>query len=303
MLLVFVIISQIFVSSLASPYHRYPFTFLLDVGNEELGKANSEQIKVSVPGGNLALKYPANGNGDIIGHIRVTGIDFGTELKVSIAEGGPGYRYVVLVLMGKPNMQYDTVITIQTLQDDDNEIQASDNNINAGESYQVDEDIDDSNDSAEDTNEYNIETKAMQAMEMNSEIARLNKYVREQYDESNSRESMSFSNKNNENDEEFDGQKDFDRSEEDDSLVSHSNKNSDEVILLRTTKYGKYDAFIPRILGGLRIYPQAAVPQDQGYQAINDIEHVDDDDDGPKVQSVNDFNNNIESENVSPVEY
>ncbi|XP_072934779.1 uncharacterized protein [Epargyreus clarus] len=101
--------------TLANPFHKFPYVFLLDVGNEELEKTNTEQLRVSIPGGSLAMKYPVMGEGDTISHVRVSGIDFGTDLKVNIVDGGPGYKYVVLVFMGNPGVSYDAVVTLQTL--------------------------------------------------------------------------------------------------------------------------------------------------------------------------------------------
>ncbi|CAF4802825.1 unnamed protein product [Pieris macdunnoughi] len=145
-----VLLLSLFTFGLATPFHKYPFVFLLDVGNEELGTANTEQIKVSVSGGVLALKYPAETDGPIIGHVRVTGIDFGTDLKASIVEGGPGYRYVVLVLMGAAGKQYDTVITVQTLNEDKRLSKSMSNG------YKVQEDT---NDSAEEVDKGSINSR------------------------------------------------------------------------------------------------------------------------------------------------
>lgn len=116
-MLLALIICQLSVLVAANPFHKYPFVFLLDVGNEELEKTNTEQIRLSIPGGSVALRYPAIGDGDTIGHIRVSGIDFGTNLKANIVDGGPGYKYVVLVFMGNPGTPYDAVVTVQTVTD------------------------------------------------------------------------------------------------------------------------------------------------------------------------------------------
>ena len=107
--------SQLVVAAVANPFHKYPYVFLLDVGNEELQSINNEQIRLSIPGGSLAVKYPAFGEGDTIGHVRVSGIDFGTDLKASLVQGGPGYKYVVLVFTGNPGVTYDAVVTIETV--------------------------------------------------------------------------------------------------------------------------------------------------------------------------------------------
>ncbi|KAJ8712819.1 hypothetical protein PYW08_008123 [Mythimna loreyi] len=116
-MLLALIITQLSVLVIANPFHKYPTVFLLDVGNEELEKTNTEQIRVSVPGGSIALRYPAIGDGNTIGHLRVSSIDFGTSFKANIVDGGPGYKYAVLVLMGNPGVPYDAVVTVQTVND------------------------------------------------------------------------------------------------------------------------------------------------------------------------------------------
>lgn len=115
MYLKFVILLNLIVLTYSNPFHKYPYVFLLDVGNEELENTSREQIRLSAPGGSLALRYPAVGNGDILTHVRVSGIDFGTDLKSSILEGGPGYTYVVLIFMGKRGVPFDAVVTVQML--------------------------------------------------------------------------------------------------------------------------------------------------------------------------------------------
>ncbi|GBP83075.1 hypothetical protein EVAR_70128_1 [Eumeta japonica] len=123
MLLAYLLICQLTTSVIGNPFHKYPFVFLLDIGNEELEKTNTEQIRISAPGGSLALRYPAAGAGDTISHVRVSGIDFGTDLKANIVDGGPGSKYVVLAFSGNAGVPYDAVLTVQTLSDDmaDNE--------------------------------------------------------------------------------------------------------------------------------------------------------------------------------------
>ncbi|KAJ8711165.1 hypothetical protein PYW07_008407 [Mythimna separata] len=116
-MLLALLIAQLSVLVVANPFHKYPTVFLLDVGNEELEKTNTEQIRVSVPGGSLALRYPAIGDGNTIGHLRVSSIDFGTAFKANIVDGGPGYKYAVLVLSGNPGVPYDAVVTVQTVND------------------------------------------------------------------------------------------------------------------------------------------------------------------------------------------
>lgn len=160
MFLVFLVISHLTLISVANPFHKYPYVFLLDIGNEELEKTNTEQIRLSIPGGSLAIRFPAVGNGDTIGHIRVTGVDFGTDLKSSIVEGGPGYKYVVLVFVGNPGVPYDAVVTVQTVADDNSysvqNIEAQDMNTDRNY-YQVEENLravsEDENNSAENLND------------------------------------------------------------------------------------------------------------------------------------------------------
>lgn len=113
--MLFTILLSSFVIVSANPFHKYPFVFLLDIGNEELDVASTKQIRVSAPGGSIALRYPAIGDGETIAHLRVSGIDFGTDLKANIIDGGPGYKYVVLVFMGNKGVPYDAVVTIQTV--------------------------------------------------------------------------------------------------------------------------------------------------------------------------------------------
>lgn len=142
----------------ANPFHKYPFVFLLDIGNEELEKTNSEQIRVSVPGGSVALRYPATGFGNTISHVRVSGIDFGTDLKANIVDGGPGYKYVVLVFMGNPGVPYDAVVTVQTV--DDSVV----NSLNIGGVVNSASDTnpseEDANNSAEDLNDTEVSNNA-----------------------------------------------------------------------------------------------------------------------------------------------
>jgi hypothetical protein len=131
----------------ANPFHKYPYVFLLDVGNEELENTSLEQIRLTVPGGSLALRYPAIGDGDIISHVRVSGIDFGTELKATIADGGPGYKYVVLVFMSNPGVPFDAVMTIKSIKS---------SNLNEGQSNGLDE----KNESDEITDTMNKESQS-----------------------------------------------------------------------------------------------------------------------------------------------
>lgn len=151
MFLAFYIILNVIILTVGNPFHKYPFVFLLDVGNEELEKANTEQIRISVPGGSLALRYPAIGNGDTIAHVRVSGIDFGTDLKANILDGGPGYKYVVLVFMGNPGVPYDAVLTVQSLKCDNiNDIDTQVTELSENtDGYKVSESVEDNDNSDE----------------------------------------------------------------------------------------------------------------------------------------------------------
>lgn len=118
MFLKLILFHQLVALSLANPFHKYPYVFLLDVGNEALENINTEKIRLSVPGGSVALKYPADGDSGTIIHVRVSGIDFGTDLKANIVEGGPGYNYVVLLFAGNAGVPYEAVVTVGTLRSD-----------------------------------------------------------------------------------------------------------------------------------------------------------------------------------------
>lgn len=180
MFLAFSVISHLILISVGNPFHKYPYVFLLDVGNEELEKTNTEQMRLSVPGGSFAIRYPAIGNGATIGHLRVSGVDFGTDLKSSIVEGGPGYKYVVLVFFGNAGVPYNVVVTIQTVAEDNSHsvqnIEAQDMNTDRI-FYQVEEKskevCEDENNSAEDLSaDFNTsETKYSEIS--NSEIVQL----------------------------------------------------------------------------------------------------------------------------------
>lgn len=175
-MLLALIVIQLSALVAANPFHKYPTVFLLDVGNEELEKTNTEQIRVSVPGGSVALRYPAIGDGNTIGHLRVSSIDFGTSFKANIVDGGPGYKYAVLVLMGNPGVPYDAVVTVQTVNDQAIGIP----NIgyvpsSGGDAVEVEEDA---NNSAEDLSE---------------DIAQLNSYQSENVAQSSNAELMESS--------------------------------------------------------------------------------------------------------------
>lgn len=145
------LICHLVVASYANPINKYPFVFLLDVGNEELEKTNTEQIRVSIPGGSLAVRYPAVGDGNLITRVRVTGIDYGTDLKANIVDGGPGYKYVVLVFYGNAGVPYETVVTLQTQSNLNMDSEGISNRV-ADDSYQVSVENDENN-SAEDTDD------------------------------------------------------------------------------------------------------------------------------------------------------
>lgn len=202
MLLVFIICHlSVFVA--ANPFHKYPFVFLLDVGNEELEKTNSEQIRVSVPGGSIALRYPAIGYGNTIGHIRVSGIDFGTDLKASIVDGGPGYKYVVLVFIGKPGTPYDAVLTVQTVIDSNVNIQNIENFANSeSNTNQSDEE---KNNSAEDLGDTNINKNVQSAAYIANSNAELMQSSSNMYSYVNN-ESVDDTEDDDDNDTEYDNE-------------------------------------------------------------------------------------------------
>lgn len=180
MFLAFLVISHLILISVGNPFNKYPYVFLLDVGNEELEKTNTEQIRLSIPGGSFAIRYPAIGNGDAIGHLRVSGVDFGTDLKSSIVEGGPGYKYVVLVFFGNPGVPYDVVVTVQTVAEDNSysvpTIEAQDMNTDRN-FYQVEENSkevsEDENNSAEDLSDDFNTSETQYSEKSNSEIVQL----------------------------------------------------------------------------------------------------------------------------------
>ncbi|KAG6464776.1 hypothetical protein O3G_MSEX014726 [Manduca sexta] len=162
-MLLALIICHVLALSFANPFHKYPFVFLLDVGNEELESVNTQQIRISTPGGSIALRYPAVGEGDNIAHVRVSGIDFGTDLKANIVDGGPGYKYVVLVFMGNPGRPYDAVLTVQTVPDTTKDVQDNSASIE-----------NDPNDSAEDLsdneNREYLESSKAELMQSSSNV-------------------------------------------------------------------------------------------------------------------------------------
>uniref|UniRef100_A0A2A4K4X6 Uncharacterized protein n=1 Tax=Heliothis virescens TaxID=7102 RepID=A0A2A4K4X6_HELVI len=156
------IICQLLALVVGNPFHKYPSVFLLDVGNEELEKTNTEQIRLSIPGGSLAIRYPAIGNGNTIGHIRVSSIDFGTALKANIVDGGPGYKYVVIVLMGNQGVPYDAVVTVQTVDDESFNIPNIGYVPSGGGDVQVEEDANNSAEDMSDSSQENISVSDVQ---------------------------------------------------------------------------------------------------------------------------------------------
>lgn len=180
MFLAFLVISHLILISVGNPFHKYPYVFLLDVGNEELEKTNTEQIRLSIPGGSLAIRYPALGDGDTIGHLRVSGVDFGTDLKSYIVEGGPGYKHVVLVFVGNSGVPYDVIVTIQTVAEDTSysihNIEGQDMNTDRS-TYQVEKKSkavsEDENNSAEDLSDDFDTSETQYSEKTNSEIVQL----------------------------------------------------------------------------------------------------------------------------------
>lgn len=295
MFLALVICQIVFVA--ASPFHKYPYVFLLDVGNEELEKTNTEQIRLSAPGGSLALRYPAVGNGDTIAHIRVSGIDFGTDLKANIVDGGPGYKYVVLVFMGNQGVPYDAVMTVQTVSDEDiDENQGKvvssgynyykvaenndsgeltdDNSIDSGQSS-VDENVssentDDNVDSTngeitqQSSNVYTYANKDAYYDADSDDDASNEKDIHKQYSETNSDEEVTSDLDGDANDQ------NNARSESEPSHFSDDYGNEDNEVSDSEKEsfssgddrgYEKYQSVMPlRMYDGLRIYPQYAVP-------------------------------------------
>ncbi|XP_038216118.1 protein PFC0760c-like [Zerene cesonia] len=322
----------------ASPFHKYPFVFLLDVGNEELGTNNAEQIKVSVPGGSLAIKYPATGDGDIIGHIRVTGIDYGTDLKANIVEGGPGYRYVVLVFTGNLGVQYDTVVTIQTMSDDNlykKEADSKGISIETG-SYEVKEQEDDLNNSAEETDD-EPEMKLVYSEKMNAELMQSssNMYRYEKNENFQVNEQDDSSDEGDDENEEYNKSDDIDDQisnslsnsnseaidDSDDSLSNYEQKDNaevnspeeddgddDGVIDLQKddtgipikliSVYGKFNAFKSPYYGDVMLYPQVALPQDRVF-----VDHSENDDGQLNNEEQSKDSNNNANDYVSSVEY
>ncbi|KOB71585.1 Uncharacterized protein OBRU01_13398 [Operophtera brumata] len=274
----------------ANPFHKYPYVFLLDVGNEELEKVNTEQIRLSSPGGSVALRYPAIGNGDDIAHVRVSGIDFGTDLKANIVDGGPGYKYVVIVLMGKP-VAYDAIITIQTVPNivSDDSIQtlednsSGNSNEDGSSTYQVSEE--DQNNSAEDLTDSSDSEEAIQVgrNDKNGELTqekdvRINQPPAERYTS--------------------------------DDDYSHSDNN--QPAIADQSLYSQYGALKPDLYNGVEVYPQESIREnsepasaDQSYDArsVNTEEIYDDYEENDSRRYIDTNNNFIDTNDASAVAY
>ncbi|XP_045770452.1 cGMP-specific 3',5'-cGMP phosphodiesterase 3-like [Maniola jurtina] len=295
----------------ASPFQKYPYVFLLDVGNEEIGKFSTQQIRLSIPGGSLAVRYPAVGEGDTIGHVRVTGIDFGTDLKANIIQGGPGYKYAVFVFVGNPGTPYDAVVTIQTVPNMD----ASPPKLDISYKENVDQGLEDANDSSEDTSDNdNSITKTMykgnrkQVMQSSSNIYHYTSNAVSDDDfnnngvETQSEEDFHDENEDDDNDVEEDDD-DYKSSERNYAKGGYSDESSDDarVVDVKSNQYGIYEAFKPHWLGGVRFYPQASLyVQDSYGKPVSDDENRDNDELSENYYK--DLNNNI-NDFGAPVEY
>lgn len=308
------LISQLVAVALGNPFQKYPYVFLLDVGNEEIGKFNTQQIRLSIPGGSLAVRYPAVGEGDTIGHVRVSGIDFGTDLKASIIQGGPGYKYAVFVFMGNPETRYDAVVTIQTVPNVDatpakSELSKKgfkdfkDQNWELNTKDSIDEE--DANDSSEDTSDNSI-TKTVYSgnkKEVMQSSSNVYKYTRKDAVSDNdfqtgidSQSEEDFHDDEKEDDDDSDEKDDY--SGEQNIKGDYSSEDSDGAQLVdvnRNQYYDIYGAFKPHWLGGVRFYPQAALIAQDSYGRR--VSNEDNENDNYSVLS-----NNIDDFG-SPVEY
>lgn len=292
----------------ANPFHKYPYVFLLDVGNEELEKVNTEQIRLSSPGGSLALRYPAIGNGDDIAHVRVSGIDFGTDLKANIVDGGPGYKYVVIVLLGNSGVEYDAVITIQTVPNvvndsaqtiEDNTIGNSDKSVS--NTYQVSED--EQNNSAEDLNDNEEKLSQIKINDKNGELTQesSNVYSYSQnealsgYGSQHNDESEKNIGSDSESDEEDSidklnenfGQKenveveDYDPNEDDSKIYEpvaeeytanddYGQSYGNQPVIVDQNLYNKYIALKDHLYDGSKVYPQDGIQQSEPAYGANE---------------------------------
>ncbi|CAH2229439.1 jg20837 [Pararge aegeria aegeria] len=292
------VISLSTVVVLGNPFQKYPYVFLLDVGNEEIGKFNTEQIRLSIPGGSLAVRYPAVGEGDTIGHVRVSGIDFGTDLKASIIQGGPGYKFAVFVFMGNPNTPYDAVVTIQTVSNMDApppKTEISSKNI----------DEEDVNDSSEDMSDNSI-TKTVysgnkkQVMQSSSNVYKYTSSDAVSDDDfkngSESQSNEDFDDEKGDEDDDDDEDDDYKSSENSQLKGDYSEENSnDGRANAKRTQYGIYGAFKPHWFGGVRFYPQAALYAQNSYgKPVTDDEISE--------NNYKDVNNNMDDYGP-PIEY
>lgn len=117
-MMLLVILLNLCCLTFANRFHKHPSVLLLDVGNLNFEEHTTNQIRITAPGGNIAIRYPAIGIGNEIAHIDVCANDIWTDVKANIVEGGPGSNYVVLTLMGNEGIAFDVVITVQTVPSD-----------------------------------------------------------------------------------------------------------------------------------------------------------------------------------------
>lgn len=273
MLLLFVL-THLIIFIKANTYHKYPYVFLLDVGNEEIDKSDIEQIRLTIPGGSMAVKYPAEGDGNLIAHLRITAIDFGIDLKANIAEGGPGYKYVVIVFSGKPGKSYDAVVSIQTLPLDDVDDVKSDGCNNNDLSNAVDDETDDNNN--ENTVQDDTGSESMSVSNSQSEVMQSSSNV---YKYAVNDVSVSGMQESPDNDfHESVGNVEQEETNVNSDNYSHGNSyikddsfESDSSVVSGNKLSDKYIAFKPHIYGGIRFYPQAAV-YTQGTYKQSDVD-------------------------------
>lgn len=289
------VISYFFILAAANPFHKYPYVFLLDVGNEELQKTKSEQIRVSIPGGSLALRYPATGDTDTIAHVRVSGIDFGTDLKANIIDGGPGYKYVIIVFMGNPGMPYDAVVTIQTVPNEQAaNIQDTETNELENNSYEVSEDENKSAEEIDSEESLNDEPKSQvsQASENNYNYVENEVEDNDYSDDAvavnsdddddtnqdqnieNSDQSVEYDGQNNDADED---DEDDDQEEEDNAKEEYSYKNdyvaneyySNErsAGVIDNLYYARANLMRPYLYNGVRVFPEQVQYMPQGMRS------------------------------------
>ncbi|CAG9559021.1 unnamed protein product [Danaus chrysippus] len=301
MLLLFVL-THLIVFITANPHHKYPYVFLLDVGNEEIDKSDIEQIRLTVPGGSMAVKYPAEGDGDLIGHVRITAIDFGIDLKASIAEGGPGYKYVVIVFSGNPGKSYDAVVSIQTLPADDvDDVKSDDDDNNNDLSNGADDETDDNNN--EDTIQDDTGSESMYVTNSQSEVMQSTSNV---YKYAVNDVSVSGMQASDNDLHEYDGneQEEINVNSDDyakeNTYTKDDSSESDSSVAASNTLSDKYIAFKPHIYGGIRFYPQAAVYTQDTYEQ-NDNTPLSFDDGNQNDYKSN--NNQVDDDDALTVDY